>query len=481
MIPAPFFSSLFTPHVAPLFAPHLTHLESPMAPRELTAQELLDRVGDRHPVTGIEYPPEGMQPYYAWLLRSLHLLAEASAGHLRVAPDEASDSTLDIAPGRCTIAGVALDHPPQTLDLAAINESTAFVWAHAADNAALADAGPASAGWPSTPHIPLAIVALDAGRIQSVTDLRAQSMLSSAAALNPDALITHLIHDPLPALGADLNLNNHALRPGTDNTMAFGAEAQASTNNSIALGNYASASDAGLAIGTTATCTGADALALGQSCVSTSALGIAIGISCTCSGEAGFAMGNFATNQATLGIALGSLAQNLAADGGIALGPNAINLGDGAFALGDSSIASAPGVCVIGPPIALPRTCPLNRFNSAEIVIATDVVDLTLVTEHAPLLPAGTHLHLTQVGLIITSLYNLTTQPTVRFGVPGSPALHVPATLATSLANVFSRQSFTPASITQGIPAVTAGITVPAVATQLLGRFYWKGILIEDP
>ena len=40
--------------------------------------------GSRHAVTGVLTPELGMQPYYDWLLETLHLLNESSCGALRV-------------------------------------------------------------------------------------------------------------------------------------------------------------------------------------------------------------------------------------------------------------------------------------------------------------------------------------------------------------------------------------------------------------
>ena len=69
--------------------------------QELTSAEIEALVGTRHGVTGVEYPPNGLQPYYQWLMRAVHLLAEAASlsGGLRVSRDTASATRVRRRPG----------------------------------------------------------------------------------------------------------------------------------------------------------------------------------------------------------------------------------------------------------------------------------------------------------------------------------------------------------------------------------------------
>jgi hypothetical protein len=149
-----------------------------MAIEELSSADIEQRVGTRHPRTGLEYPPSGLQPYYQWLMRALHLLAESSAGALRVARDDTSLTTVRVLPGRASIAGVALDYPGGTLDLAALNNDTAYVWLEDDGGAQVKTATDAT-GWPSGAHIKLAEVTLSAGEITAVLDRRFETMLKA--------------------------------------------------------------------------------------------------------------------------------------------------------------------------------------------------------------------------------------------------------------------------------------------------------------
>jgi hypothetical protein len=146
--------------------------------KELTPDQIDALVGTRHPATGIEYPPNGLQPYYHWLLRALHLLAESSLGNLRVAADDTSDTSVVIAPGRATISSVVVDFAGQTSDLSAYNNDTAYIWLFDNTGTAGLGIGTDAAGWPGTPHIKLAEVALAAGVITQILDRRLETVFS---------------------------------------------------------------------------------------------------------------------------------------------------------------------------------------------------------------------------------------------------------------------------------------------------------------
>jgi hypothetical protein len=149
-----------------------------MTIKELTPDQIEQRVGTRHAGTGIEYPPSGLQPYYHWLMRTLHLLAESSAAALRVARDDADATTIRVLPGRASIGGVALAYAGGTVDLAAHNNDTAYVWLEDDGGATVKTAG-AATGWPATAHIKLAEVTLAGGEITDVLDRRFETFLKA--------------------------------------------------------------------------------------------------------------------------------------------------------------------------------------------------------------------------------------------------------------------------------------------------------------
>lgn len=149
-----------------------------MTVQDLTDQQIDALANTRHAVTGIAYPPDGLQPYYQWLMRTLHLLAEASCGPLRVAQDDASPTTVAIAPGRASISGAALAYGGGTIDLAAYNNDTAYLWLYDDAGSAAIGVAAASAGWPGGAHIKLAEVTLAAGSVTGILDRRFETILS---------------------------------------------------------------------------------------------------------------------------------------------------------------------------------------------------------------------------------------------------------------------------------------------------------------
>ncbi|NJL32438.1 MAG: hypothetical protein HC898_12940 [Phycisphaerales bacterium] len=76
-----------------------------MGYRDMELDEIQALVGERHAVTGMEYPPQGLQPYYQWLISSLHQLAQASAGAFRVDRDADLLTSVYVAPGRARWMG----------------------------------------------------------------------------------------------------------------------------------------------------------------------------------------------------------------------------------------------------------------------------------------------------------------------------------------------------------------------------------------
>jgi len=149
-----------------------------MTIQELSNAEIAERVGTRHTSTGIEYPPSGLQPYYQWLVRTLHLLAESSAAALRVADDDTNATTVRVMPGRATVGGVVLAYPGGMLDLAPFNNDTAYLWLED-DGGATIEAASDQAGWPADAHIKLAEVTLAGGAITSILDRRFETILKA--------------------------------------------------------------------------------------------------------------------------------------------------------------------------------------------------------------------------------------------------------------------------------------------------------------
>jgi hypothetical protein len=147
-----------------------------MAIEELSSSAIEQRVGTRHPTTGMIYPPDGLQPYYQWLIRTLHLLAESSAGAFRVAQDDANATTVRVMPGRASINGVALAYSGDAHDLSSFNNATAYLALTENNGQAQVNVSAQADGWPSGAHIKLAEVTINAGEITQVLDRRFETL-----------------------------------------------------------------------------------------------------------------------------------------------------------------------------------------------------------------------------------------------------------------------------------------------------------------
>ena len=153
-----------------------------MAIQDLTTTEIESLVGTRHGETGFEYPANGLQPYYQWLVRALHHLGEASFGDFQIRSEQ-TDAMIRVMPGRAAVDDVVLVGSGETIDLSSFNNDTVYVWLY--DNAGVAaiSFGADADGWPTTQHVKLAEVTLAAGIVAGVVDRRQETALAKATTL----------------------------------------------------------------------------------------------------------------------------------------------------------------------------------------------------------------------------------------------------------------------------------------------------------
>ena len=150
-----------------------------MAIEQLSTERIEQLIGNRHQLAGFEYPENGLQPYYQWLMRTIHVLGESSAGWLQVHKDDSSDTVIRTMPGRATIDGVVYYHTGETLDLASFNNDEVYVWLCESGGEAAIAVDSISAGWPSSAHLKLAEVSIDSGVINQIIDRRSERFLTA--------------------------------------------------------------------------------------------------------------------------------------------------------------------------------------------------------------------------------------------------------------------------------------------------------------
>lgn len=209
----------------------------------------------------------------------------------------------------------------------------------------------------------------------------------------------------------------------------------------------------------------------------------AMGLEITVSGDYSVGFGSYNIASGDISVAMGTL-NEASGNYAIALGRNctASNIKSTAIgSLATARVAQTTNIC--GPIINRQDDGgedAFDRFCGVEVVLMGFEVDLKQVADHTITLPANCKFWLDEIGLICTELDALTTQPTVRYGITGSLAKHGAAALTTNLTAEGKREIETPLVPGDGETSLTAGVTVAAVATTMKGRFYWKGMLVED-
>lgn len=241
------------------------------------------------------------------------------------------------------------------------------------------------------------------------------------------------------------------------------------------------------------------ATALGLNNTVSGAISVAIGYSNAVPGLHAVAVGwdNSATGSNS--VAFGFNSQSLA-DDAFSFGLNAVASAPRSFAVGLNAIcsseeASAFGYTakarventtnICGPQIirkddAEGLALAFYSFCGVNTVLTWPEVDLKSVADYVITLPTGCHFYPDECGVIVTSANTVTVQPTVRFGNSGTPAKFLAAAITTTAAAQFDRQRFQTLLSAAGEVTLSAGVTIVATATTMLGRFYMKGLLVED-
>lgn len=270
-----------------------------------------------------------------------------------------------------------------------------------------------------------------------------------------------------------------AIAIGYDNA-ASGSTSSAAGYSNVASGNFS------CAFGYDNTASNTKAVAFGYLNQATATQSSAIGQGNTASGSGAFAFGLNNTSSGNYSSGAFGYANTASAIRSYAIGSGCTASADYATALGvgaQSRIAKTVNIC--GPQIIRKdntedAATAFQSFCGVEVVFVSKEVDLEAVADHTVTLSAGCHFFPDEVGVWVTSLSALVTQPTVRFGFTGTLAGLKAAAVTTALTATFTRERYTTLVTSAGQTSLTAGVTSAASAGTMLGRFYWKGILVED-
>jgi hypothetical protein len=193
--------------------------------------------------------------------------------------------------------------------------------------------------------------------------------------------------------------------------------------------------------------------------------------------------GGNAINSSAFGIANGTLGLR-----STCLGFKNVASGIGSTAVGDRAIARIDNTMNLAGPLIIrkddgePIGDAFRVFAGAEVIIMTDEVNLAAVADQTITLPGGCHFWWSECGIILTELTGvINSQPTIRMGITGTPAKYVGPVATTLLTGTLKRERYDNWQVDDGETSLVAGVTVGAVVgTSMAGRFFWRGVLIED-
>lgn len=245
--------------------------------------------------------------------------------------------------------------------------------------------------------------------------------------------------------------------------------------DSIAIGhNSAAVSYRAIAVGLNALSVH-DSVAVGYRAQCLGGFSLAMGLRAYCYGWDSIAIGELATVTAGTGygnIAIGPFSEvNGSNNYSIAIGADVVNR------LNDSYvIAGMPLIC---KDYFFGSSVEHLYFTGSQAIVFSKEIDLKTLADDAATITitTGATFFPDEVGLVITSASGVTGQPNVSFGITGNTTAVLASTPTTKSA-AKGRDIYTPAK--DGVNSLTASVKTAATGTTLLGRFYWKGILVED-
>ena len=127
------------------------------------------------------------------------------------------------------------------------------------------------------------------------------------------------------------------------------------------------------------------------------------------------------------------------------------------------------------------------QYSSAEITLMTKNIDLKATGTNDITVPSGSTFYISEMGVIITEWSSVTTQPTIKIGNnstdPGEgddKQLDDIQLSSLNMTGAGKRVRFLPAKPDDGETVLRITVINAASATTMKGRFYFKGMLIEN-
>ena len=216
---------------------------------------------------------------------------------------------------------------------------------------------------------------------------------------------------------------------------------------------------------------GVRSIALGNQNEASATGAVAIGLGCTANGVNSVALGAAAFG---------------GADDGVALGSASYAGGTQANAFGYNANARVPKTTVISGPLCgqignfQASVDWFQQLASADVIIRFGWFDAKVVDHYIMTLPAGCRFWLEEVGLIVSQFSGVTVQPTVHFGINGTPQKHLVDVQTTNLTGLGKRQTWAPLVPGDGEQTLQFGIAIGATGAGMMISPYFRGCLMES-
>ena len=240
----------------------------------------------------------------------------------------------------------------------------------------------------------------------------------------------------------------------------------------IAIGDSArNTATRSLVIGYESYNTGYGGTVVGDTCYNTGASGVVIGLQCGNTGIDGIAIGQGAVVTANQGIMIGQ-SGSVSASNGVAIG-----FGATARVARTTNIS---GVITNRKSDVTADGDPALYMSGAQVVLLSRIDTVTSTGIAYITLPSGIRFFPDEVGFIATSANTVSVQPTISYGVSGNNAALLVAAVTVGISADGDRDRKQTLVTADGQTSLTAEVTVAATATTLIGRYYFKGLLIES-
>ncbi len=120
------------------------------------------------------------------------------------------------------------------------------------------------------------------------------------------------------------------------------------------------------------------------------------------------------------------------------------------------------------------------QFSGVETVLMTKEVDLKATGTRTITLPTGARFWINEMGIIATCVAGMVTQPEISIGITGNTIKHLDESTTLNLTAAGKRERYIPTSPDDGELTLVGAVTAVATGTLMCGRFYFKGLLVEN-